>query len=412
MAVYSVSQVTSYLRAQLERDAVVRDMWVGGEVASLSRAASGHSYFSLKEANSTLRCVMFRNSLGAERLVGGAAVIAHGRITLYEARGDLQLIVDMVQAEGVGELQLKLEQLKLKLQHEGLFEPSRKRSLPAYPQKLAVVTSPTGAVWQDVQSVIARRYPLVELLLAPTPVQGNDASAGIVEAFQALNDLPDVDAVVLARGGGSLEDLWPFNEETVARAIYASRSPVVSAIGHESDFTIADMVADKRAPTPSAAAEMVTPDRVELATRLLVAERALTASVTGHHSAKANDVEVSTQRLQRGLPDLDSLRIRIDELLSSAGTHLRHSSDIKAERLDGLRLRLEALSPRDTLRRGYAIVQRQHDRAMVTDADQVDAGDGVRVTLSRGHIDAEVLSTTSADRLHQVEAGHSDGRRE
>ena len=221
-----------------------------------------------------------------------------------------------------------------------------------------------------------------------------------------------MDAVILARGGGSLEDLWPFNEEAVARAIYASRSPVVSAVGHESDFTISDMVADKRAPTPSAAAEMVTPDRLELATKLLVAERALTAAVMGHRSAKANDVELSTRGLQRGLPDLDSLRIRIDELLGSAGTHLKHSFVVKAERFDGLRLRLEALSPQETLRRGYAIVHRQSDRTIVTDADQVDAGDGVRVMLSRGSIDADVVSTTSADRLHQVEASHSDGRRE
>jgi exodeoxyribonuclease VII large subunit len=408
MAVYSVSQVTSYLRALLERDAVARDLWVGGEVASLSRSATGHSYFSLRETDSTLRCVMFRNSLGAERLAGGAAVIAHGRISLYEARGDLQFIVDMVQAEGVGELQLKLDQLKLKLQREGLFEPSRKRDLPAYPRKIAVVTSPTGAVWQDIQTVIARRYPLVELLLAPTPVQGDTASSGIVEAFKALNDLTDVDAVILARGGGSLEDLWSFNEEAVARAIYASRSPVVSAIGHESDFTIADMVADKRAPTPSAAAEMVTPDRLELSTKLLVARRALIARVTGNHSDKANDVEMSVQRLQRGLPNLDSMRIRIDDLLGYAGTHLKHSSDIKAERLDGLRLRLEALSPTDTLRRGYAVVERREDHAIVTDADHVDPGDGVRVMLSRGSIDADVVSATSADRLREVKAGHSD----
>jgi len=408
MAVYSVSQVTSYLRTLLERDDVVRELWVGGEVASLSRSATGHSYFSLRETDSTLRCVMFRNSLGAERLTGGAAVIAHGRISLYEARGDLQFIVDMVQDEGVGELQLKLDQLKLKLQQEGLFEPSRKRGLPAYPQKVAVVTSPTGAVWQDIQTVIARRYPLVELLLAPTPVQGDSASSGIVEAFKALNDLNDVDAVILARGGGSLEDLWPFNEEAVARAIYASRSPVVSAIGHESDFTIADIVADRRAPTPSAAAEMVTPDRLELAAKLLVDRRALAAGVARNQSAKANGVELSIQRLRRGLPDLDSMRIRIDGLLGSADTYLKHSADLRAERLDGLRLRLEALSPRDTLRRGYAVLERLDNRAIVTDADHVDVGDGVRVMLSRGSIDADIVSATSADRLHEMEAGHSD----
>ena len=395
MAVYSVTQVTSYLKGLLEQDSLLQDVWVSGEVGTLARPGSGHTYFTLREATSSLRCVMFRSARGAERLDGGAAVVAHGRITMYEARGELQLIVDIVQPEGVGELQLKLEQLKLELEKEGLFEPSRKRSLPEFPRRLGVVTSPTGAVWQDIQTVIGRRYPLVKLLLAPAPVQGEAAGAAIVEAFQMLNEEADLDLIILARGGGSLEDLWPFNEEAVARAVYSSRVPVITGVGHETDFTIADMVADQRAPTPSVAAEMAVPDTSELATRILVAEQALTSSISGHLSIKSDSFQRLELILQRNRPDLDTLRMRIDDLLQSAATHLTHNLKLSTERLEGLRLRLDSLSPRDTLRRGYAVVQRREDEAVVSDAAQVDAGDELRVTLSRGALDAEVTSTRS-----------------
>ena len=395
MAVYSVTQVTSYLKELLERDSLLQDIWVSGEVANLARPGSGHTYFTLREAKSSLRCVMFRNARGAERLDGGAAVVAHGRVSMYEARGELQLIVDIVQPEGVGELQLKLEQLKLELEKEGLFEPSRKRSLPEFPRRVGVVTSPTGAVWQDIQTVIGRRYPLVELLLAPAPVQGEAAAAAIAEAFQMLNEEADLDLIILARGGGSLEDLWPFNEEVVARAVYSSRAPAITGVGHETDFTIADMVADQRAPTPSAAAEMAVPDRSELATRLLVAEQAITSSISGHLSIKSDSFQRLELILQRNRPDLDTLRIRIDDLLQSAATHLTHNLKMSTERLESFRLRLDSLSPRDTLRRGYAVVQRREDEAVVSDVAQVDTGDGLRVTLSRGAFDAEVTSTRS-----------------
>ena len=403
MPVYSVSQVTSYLKGLVEQDALFQDIWVSGEVANLSRPGSGHTYFTLRDAKGSLRSVMFRNVPGAERLEGGAAVIAHGRVSVYEVRGEVQLIVDIVQPEGVGELQLKLEQLKLKLENEGLFEPSRKRSLPQFPRRVGVVTSPTGAVWQDIQTVVSRRYPLAELLLAPTRVQGDDAAPGIVEALQALNEADDVDVVILARGGGSLEDLWPFNEEAVARAIYASRAPVISAVGHETDSTIADMVADQRAPTPSAAAEMTVPNGSELATNILVAEQSLGAGVSGHLSVKADSVERLVTRLNRAGPDLDTLRMRIDDLLRGALTHLKHDLEVKVERFEGLRLRMESLSPRDTLRRGYSIVQRLDDGRVVSDADQAGAGDALNVTLGRGALEAEVTATRSDGSAQQNE---------
>ena len=396
MPVYSVSDLTGYLRGILERDALLQDLWVGGEVANLARPASGHSYFTLRDAAASLRAVMFKSAYGAELLSNGEAVVTHGHVSMYEVRGEVQLVVDFVQPEGVGELQLRLEELRLRLEAEGLFEPSRKRPLPEFPQRVGVVTSPSGAVWRDIQNVAARRYPLVELVLAPTAVQGDAAVAGIVEAMDALNRLEDIDIVIVARGGGSLEDLWPFNEEAVARAVYASRSPVISGVGHETDFTITDMVADHRAPTPSAAAEMAVPDRLELASRLLDFEQDLTAGVFGHLRSKRDSLPQLLPRLRRSRPDLDSLRIRIDDLLAGAAKSLSRLARPGAERVEGMRMRLESLSPQGTLRRGYAIVQTAACPAAVVDAARLKAGEEVLVTLARGGFEAEVTSTHGA----------------
>ena len=391
MVVYSVSQITSYLKDLLDRDPVIQDVWISGEIGRLTRSGAGHSYFSMLDGNGALQCVMFRGGRGADYLESGAAVIAHGRVSIYEARGEVQLVVDLVQPEGVGELQLRLEQLKLKLETEGLFDPSRKRPLPEFPRRIGVVTSPTGAVWHDIRTVISRRYPLVELLLTPTPVQGDAAPPGIVEAIQALNDTPDVDAVILARGGGSLEDLWAFNEEMVARAIFASKAPIISAIGHETDFTIADLVADHRAATPSAAAEMAVPDSADLQARIQSARLTLGARVSNDLSAKMAALEQLRTRVGRARPDLDSMRLRIDDLLRNASSHLRHNLEVKVERHRSLELRLEALSPKDTLRRGYAIVQTQNG-SVVRDAADLDTGDHLNVTVSDGAFEVEVTS--------------------
>lgn len=397
MAVYSVSQVTSYLRDILDQDAVLQNVWVQGEVSNLARPGSGHSYFSLRDANTTLRCVMFRGAAGAELLTDGSAVIVHGRVSIYEVRGDLQLIADIVQPEGAGELQLKLEQLRLKLETEGLFEPARKRPLPAFPRRVGVVTSPSGSVWHDIQTVSERRYPLVELLLAPTAVQGDGAAESIVDALGTLGGTPDVDVVIVARGGGSLEDLWPFNEEAVARAIFKSQAPVISGIGHETDVTIADMVADRRAPTPSAAAEMALPDRRELYSAVHASQQALSFAIDNQLRPWQETVGHLQPRLRRSRPDLDGLRLRVDDLLRSTAAHLRNRVAIQLERSEGLRLRLESLSPKETLRRGYAIVQTQPDTAVVTNSAQVRAQDVVQVTLARGGFEAEVSSTRAED---------------
>jgi len=247
--VYSVTEVTGYLRELLEADNLLIDLWINGEVSNLSQSAAGHIYFTLKDEASQLRCVHFRRGRLATQMENGTAVAAHGRISIYEVAGALQFYVDLVQPEGVGILHLEFERLKAQLEEEGLFDTARKRQLPAFPRRIGVVTSPTGAVFSDIVNVIGRRYPLVEVVLSPTPVQGDGAAEGIVQALDALNHIEGIDLVILARGGGSLEELWAFNQEKVARAVFASKAPVISGVGHDTDFTIVDFVADLRAPT-------------------------------------------------------------------------------------------------------------------------------------------------------------------
>ena len=392
--IYEVSQVTAYLRELLAYDDVLADIWIEGEVSNLRRPGSGHAYFTLRDSNSSLRGVLFRNSRGLEHLQDGAAVVAHGRVSLYEVRGDLQLIADIIQPEGVGELQMRLEQLTLQLEREGLFDPSRKRPLPEFPKRIGVVTSPTGSVWHDIQSVIGRRWPLVELLIAPAMVQGDGAAPTIVEALSSLNAEPDVDVIIVARGGGSLEDLWPFNEESVARAVFASPIPVVSAIGHETDFTICDMVADVRAPTPSAAAELAVPDREEMLARVVGAVQVIENTVATHIGRATDDVGSLLSRVERAVPELDGLRLRVDDLLQDSQTALSHRIELSRARAAGLSSALFPLSPHKTLRRGYAIVSSRNSDGILTNNRDVSTGDILYITLHRGGVTASVESTS------------------
>ena len=391
MPVYSVSQITRYLKDSLEADFFLNDLWMRGEVSNLTRSAAGHFYFTLKDSASQVRCVMFRPAHGGEHLAEGGAVIAHGRVSLYEVRGDLQLIADLAQPEGVGELHLELERLKVKLEAEGLFQVSRKRPLPVFPKRIGVATSPTGAVWHDIQNIIRRRYPLVELAFAPTPVQGDAAAGGIEDAFDTLNAEDDIDLVILARGGGSLEDLWPFNEETVARAIYASRAPVISAVGHETDFTIADMVADCRAPTPSAAAELAAPDRDELMERVESRQRSIFQWVSGDLSDRSRDLDQTAWRLQRYAPDIPSWRQRVDDLSQANARALDSYLTLRGERIGALDMRLASLNPASVLARGYAVVQRQDTLEPVTSVEQVSPGDDLDITVAGGSFPGRVL---------------------
>ena len=391
MAVYTVTQVTTYVKDSLDRDAFLADLWVSGEVSNLARPSSGNVYFTAKDDQSQLRCVMFRPGRGAELLTSGDAVILHGRLSLYPARGDMQIYVDLVQPEGTGVLQLELERLKARLEDEGLFEPTRKRPLPIFPQKVGVVTSPTGAVFQDICTVIQRRYPMAEVVLSPTPVQGDQAAPEIVEALRALNDMEDVDVIIVARGGGSLEELWPFNEEVVARAIYGSRIPVISGVGHETDTTIADMVADRRAPTPSVAAEIAVPDATRLQEQVIALQRDAINTIKGMALQRRQELALVTQRLQSRGPQVDAWQQRLDELTQGLARGLAASLTLVRERFLGLEQRLDALSPEAVLGRGYALVQRSDDSTVVSRVDQVQSDDGVKVTVSDGSFGARVV---------------------
>ena len=390
MPVYTVSQVTRYIKESLERDALLADLWVSGEASNVARSAAGHTYFSLKEENTLLRCVMFRGGSGGEHILDGSAISLHGRMSVYEVRGDLQCIADIARPEGMGERSLELERLKIQLEAEGLFEPSRKRPIPLFPQRVGVITSPTGAVWHDIQNVVGRRYPLVELVLAPCQVQGDNAAPTIIEAFEAMNAEPDIDVVILARGGGSAEELWPFNEEGVARAVYASRIPIISAVGHETNTSVADMVADLRAPTPSAAAEMAVPDSLELYERIIFNARTLYQSMTQELADRASSVQWSLSRIELRKPETSSRRQQVDDLLQGLALRLSNVLALHKERLVGLNQRLGVLDPASVLRRGYAAVSRVDTGGTVSDASQVADGDAIRVRVYQGEFGATV----------------------
>ena len=388
MAVYTVSQVSQHVKEVLESDPLLADVLVEGEVSNLRVSSAGHSYFSLKDDQALLNCVMFRGQPGAELLAGGTAVLVHGRLQFYEPRGSTDFMVDLAMAAGVGELALELERLTLRLEAEGLFDESRKRPLPSFPKVIGVVTSPSGAVFHDIQNVIQRRYPLVELLLAPSLVQGPKAAAEIVAAIEGLNRDGRADVIVLARGGGALEELWPFNEEIVARAIYASHIPTVSAIGHETDFTISDRVADLRAPTPSAAAEIVAPDqyvlRQQLDEVLAYFDRAWAYQV----DSRRDDVTRLSGNLEGILPDTGNWRRRVDDIARGAGITLTNRLKITRMQVETREDRVRALDPVATLRRGYSVVQQQVTGQVVTNVDQVEDGDALSITVSDGLVEA------------------------
>ncbi|HZP58244.1 MAG TPA: exodeoxyribonuclease VII large subunit [Dehalococcoidia bacterium] len=391
--VYAVHELTTYLRELLETDPMLDDVWVAGEVSNVSRPASGHVYFTLKDVSGQIRGVFFSNryrpgGASSRDLENGRAVVAHGRISLYEQRGELQLITDFVQPEGLGLLQMEFERLKAKLEQEGLFEVSRKRPLPRFPRTIAVVTSASGAVFHDICHVLERRWPLAQVLLAPTPVQGPDAVPGIVGAFEQLSRHPEIDVTIVARGGGSIEELWAFNDERVARAIFASGAPTVSAVGHETDWTIADYVADRRAPTPSAAAEIVAPDRLDVSMRLGIAVGTMESVVRGRLRTEHDHVRSSMQHLERRAPAIDRERQRIDEIARRAQEAMAQRQRGAVQAVGSCVWRLRALDPFATLERGYAIVQR--GARVLASVQEARAGEAISVRLRDGSFGAHV----------------------
>lgn len=360
MRILDVAEVTSYLKLLLEEDPILSDVWIRGEVTNLMRSTAGHIYFSLAANGSILSCALFRGSqrglLALPR--NGERVLAHGRISVYESRGVYQLYVDNVAPEGVGELQLQFEELRRRLEAEGLFRTDRKRTLPAVPHTIGVVTSPTGAVWHDIQTVIRRRFPLVQLILAPSTVQGPDAPESLVAALNTLQHVDGVDVIIVARGGGSAEDLACFNDERLARAIFASRIPVVSAVGHETDVTIADLVADVRAPTPSAAAELVVPNQDDLRSVLESLLASAHATTLQRISDCRGPLLVAHGRIARRNPSsmIDRARQDVDALISRAETLALARIERARASVQQSRQNATHLDPRSILQRGYAIV--------------------------------------------------------
>lgn len=390
----TVAELNEYVRKSLAGDPMLRNLFLRGEISNFKRHVSGHLYFTLKDDQSAIQCAMFRTSaMGLQfRPADGMKVILRGSAGLYAKTGSYQFYAEGMEEEGLGEIHLRMEKLKKKLQAEGLFDASLKKPLPLLPRGVGIVTSKTGAVIHDITRVGWRRHPGVPFYLYPVSVQGEGAAQEIAAAVQALDRLDAVDVIIVARGGGSLEDLWPFNEEALARAIFACQKPVVSAVGHETDFTIADFVSDLRAPTPSAAAELVVPmrDALRLEVEKLQSRmrRACELAISGH----AATLSELSARVARLTPErqLGVIGERVSGLGQRIALLMKQAVQAKAQKLSELSLRLTAASPRATLARGYAIV-RQAGRT-IQSAASLQPGDNFSVLLADGSIEAKTLA--------------------
>jgi exodeoxyribonuclease VII large subunit len=403
---YSVATLTVLVKNRIESDPELQDIWVEGEVSNMTRASSGHWYFTLKDSASQIKCVVWRSSAERQqtRPENGHALMAHGYVSVYESRGEYQLIADRVRPVGVGDLYLRFEQLKAQLEEEGLFDDSRKRPIPYFPQKIGIVTSAEAAAFQDVQNVLRQRFPMAQVILASCLVQGTEAPPQIVAAIERLNRYTDVDVILVIRGGGSIEDLWAFNEEQVARAIAASRIPIVSGVGHETDFTIADFVADLRAPTPSAAAMAVSPDRKELRLNIqrvsLMLDEKMNASLENRRDA----LDDAGRVLRRVSPigRIATLRQRVDDWNGRLASLERGRLALLRERLAGRQTALNAANPQAMLARGYAIVYHSEDGKQLSSAQGVKPGTGITIKLRDGELKGRIEDSETHERYKRT----------
>jgi len=386
-----VTDLNRRVRSLLDADATLADVWVEGEVSQPSFPASGHCFFTLKDANSQIRCALFREELGRVAVppAHGMNVIVHGRVRAYEPQGVYQLYVESLTPAGAGDLHARYEQLRTELAAAGLFDEARRRAVSRWPRRIGVVTSPVGAVWRDITNVLRRRYPLVELVLSPSVVQGATAAPAIVRALRRLYAQPDLDTIILARGGGSLEDLWSFNDERVVRAVAESPVPIVVGVGHESDVTLADFAADLRAPTPSAAAELATPDGTQLPAILARHRDRASAALLGRAAERRRFVDAEQRALARLAPDIGAARQGTADLIDRGARALRERFERRRMILVSTGDAIRALSPVATLERGYAVARTPGGR-ILRDAAEVQAGDAVHVTLARGTVETRV----------------------
>lgn len=406
--VLSVSQLNQYVKTLLEGDDVLQSVSVRGEISNFSQPKSGHLYFSLKDGDGLIRCVMFRSRAQFVKfpLQDGLSVVARGAVTLYPKNGEYQLYVSALSRDGVGSLYLAYEKLRAKLESEGLFDEERKKPLPQYPKKIGIVTSPTGAAIRDMLRILKRRFPPAEILIVPAAVQGASAPAELADGIRRLNLRDDIDVIIIGRGGGSFEDLFCFNDETLARTVAASKIPVISAVGHETDFTICDFVSDLRAATPSNAAELAVPDRAELLSALYALPTRLARALTRENERRRERLDSLVGRPIFLRPEtLTRDRMRdVDALSDRAVSAVRAAYSSKREGFTALAATLTALNPLATLSRGYAIAETPEGRPVVSVCERA-VGDPVDVVLPDGKLSTVVRAITPKRQI-----GTGDGK--
>lgn len=390
--IYTVSELTRYIRVILDQS--FPSIWVEGEISNFTLHSSGHMYFSIRDSNSVLKCAFFRRS--NEKLKfkpkDGMKVICFGSISVYEARGDYQLIIEELEPKGIGALQMQFQQLKEKLLKEGLFSEAHKVPIPFLPTRIGIVTSPTGAAIRDILNIARRRFSNVEIIINPVRVQGEGAKDEIASAIRQFNELKNIDVMIVTRGGGSLEDLWPFNEEVVARAIYDSAIPVISAVGHEIDYTISDFVADFRAPTPSAAAELVIPRKDDLVSNIGMLVTRLKNSLAGRIDILSERLSTLTTSyvMRQPLNIILQHEQKIDGMTREISVKIDHMVKMRGENFNLLTGKLEALSPLAILNRGYSVTKRVSDGRIIKDARLLKKNDLVETRLGNGSFKSRV----------------------
>jgi len=394
---FTVSEITRKIRTSLEYD--FSNISIVGEISNIRKPSSGHVYLTLKDKNAQLQAVVFRNTANKIKfeLKDGMEIISFGSITVYEPRGQYQIIIDQIEPKGIGALQLAFQQLKEKLEKEGLFDVSRKKPIPFIPQKIGIVTSPTGAAIKDILNIIERRFANVEILLYPVKVQGDGAAEEIAEAIVELNKLPDIDVIIAGRGGGSLEDLWAFNEEVVARSIYNSTIPVISAVGHEIDITISDLVADIRALTPSEAGELVVPQKDLLLNILEKCKSRLFQSLTNKLKLSKDKLAgvANSYAMRQPFDKLHRLQQRLDEFAQRLNLNITHALNTEREKLSGIAGKLESLNPLSVLKRGYTITTKLENYKPLREVKDVNKGDKIKTRFSKGSVISAILSIES-----------------
>ncbi|MBQ6529856.1 MAG: exodeoxyribonuclease VII large subunit [Clostridia bacterium] len=387
--VATVSQINAYVKKILDHNIILNNVWVKGEISNFKHHYSGHIYITLKDEGGLLKAVMFRSAASTLTVEpsDGMKVRARGRVSVYEAGGSYQLYIEEMIPEGVGELYIAYEQLKKQLEEEGLFDSRYKKPIPEYPKAVGVVTASTGAAVRDIINVITRRYPLSEIILYPAKVQGKGAAESVVKAIEYFNATKEVDTLIVGRGGGSIEDLWAFNEEITARAIFKSEIPIISAVGHETDFTIADFVADLRAPTPSAAAEIAVPSALELKSRIMAGQSRIQNNILGR--IEGGRLLLNRFKMRTPKDRIDEYNLRVDSLVRSMENSVKMKTLALRRSFAAEAAKLDALSPLQTLSRGYSIPTKE-DGTVIRSAKEMKSGDEFVLRLKDGQTDCIV----------------------